>query len=447
MLKRFIILGLCLGLIASPIVGCDDDDDNSGKEQGGQEQGDKDLKINLVKSAKKFVESDINESSLNAFVKGQYDLNFELLSKSEDQIKNKNAMVSTFSIQSALGMTWAGAAGTTADEMKKALHFDDNAHKGLNKIRSAILDGQMEAVQSEFESADSVEVGINNDIYVSPKYTWAADWLDVLSVNYDAGVTEMNFAADPAGAAKYINDVVSRDTHERIKNLIPENMITPQTQLVLTNAIYFKAPWNHIEFTDSEETRFHLQGGTDVDASFINTVEYYPYAETADYQAVSLPLRGGHFAMLFVLPSSDGYDKLASSLNGDLMDGLFKNLDRKKVDVTLPTFTFETGLDLVEPFRALGMKQAFTDAADFSAMTQEPNMLLITAILHKSFIAVDKKGLEAAAATAVIMAENAIPASDDPVVVDINRPFFFMVYETRTQSPLFVGRVLNPAEK
>lgn len=450
MQKRCFWFALCLGLLVSPFMGCSNSDDNANEQQEGQvddktNPDDKALKINAVRSQKAHEEAKVDENAMKAFVKGQYDLNFELLKNSKDLIDNQNAMISTFSIQSALGMTWAGAAGDTAAEMKSALHFDDNTHQNLNYINAHVLAGRLDAVKTEYEDYDAVDVAINNDIYVSPNYTWKAAWLDTLSINYDAGLTEMNFAADPEGARQYINDIVSTDTHERIKDLLPPNIIDEHTQFVLTNAIYFKAPWGFIFYKQSSPKAFNMLDNSTVDAVYISAEESMLYAKGSDYQAVSVPLRGNHFAMMFIVPDKDTYSNVESSLNGEFMNKVFDELKATQVRLSVPEFSFETSLDLVNPFKALGMSKAFTSAADFSGMTEEPNSLYIAAILHKSFIGIDENGVEAAAATAVVGKNTSEP--DEPTKLDIDRPFVFMVYEKGTNSPLFVGRLLDPSKK
>lgn len=466
MTKRCLLFCLSLGLVSFPLLGCDSDDETKENPQektqenpqenpednpqenpqDNPQENDEGLKINAVRSLKPHATANVDKAALQTFVKGQYDLNFELLKNSNEQINNKNAMISTFSIQSALGMTWAGAAGDTAAEMKKALHFDDNTHQALNNITAQVLDGRLDALDTEFEKRDKVDVAINNDLYLSPNYTWKESWLDALSINYDAGLTEMNFAADPEGARKYINDVVSNDTHERIKDLIPPNAITKSTQFVLTNAIYFKAPWAYEMYQNNDPFTFNLLDNSTVKATSIGVNESMLYAKGTNYQAVSVPLRGDHFNMMFIVPDEGEYSNVESTLTGDFMNTVYSSLESQQVRLSMPEFTFETSLDLVKPFQTLGMKKAFTAEADFSGMTVEDNnSLFIGAIVHKSFIGVNKDGVEAAAATAVVGKDSAMPT--EPIILAIDRPFIFMVYEKETNSPLFVGRLLDPTQK
>ena len=116
----------------------------------------------------------------------------------------------------------------------------------------------------------------------------------------------------------------------------------------------------------------------------------------------------------------------------------------KDVDLTFPMYTFTTELGLSATLKSMGMTKAF-GAADFSKMTVEPNALVISDVRHKSFIAVDEKGIEAAAATLVEMEEGIPEIPEDRIVLTIDRPFMFIVYETQTRTPLFVGHVMDPS--
>ena len=140
--KTALMLALSLGVAAGSLSACSDSDGNGNANQGQQGQqgkGGDSLSPNLIKSALSRAESNVADADRDAFVKGQYDLNFDLIRKSADQIGDDNAMISTFSIQTALAMTWAGANGDTASEMASALHFDDNTHAALNKLDSLII--------------------------------------------------------------------------------------------------------------------------------------------------------------------------------------------------------------------------------------------------------------------------------------------------------------------
>ncbi len=456
MKKNALLLALSLGLVAGGFTACSNSDNQSNNNQG---QENSDLKVQVKKSKLSRAESNIAKAQLDAFVKGQYDLNFDLIRKSAEQIEDKNAMISTFSIQMALAMTWAGANGETASEMASTLHFDENTHAALNKLDARIRSKNKPEYSKDMgdgmvEKKDAVEIKTTNDLYFSTdKFSWSDAWLDVLAENYGAGLKEISFAADPEGARKYINDEISANTHDRIKDLLPEGSINENTHSVITNAIYFKAPWGPEVNKAEDKLEFHKLDGASVAADYLTLSGLLEYTADSEnlYQAVSVPLRDNDFKVMFILPAEGKFNEVQAALNSDMIASIFAGFaDYAQVEMKFPSYTFETSLSLKAPLEALGMNKAFSGDADFSKMTNEPNALFISEIFHKSFIGMDEHGVEAAAATAVVMAENAMP-SQDVVKLDLDRPYFFVIYESDqespTNTPLFVGRVMDPSAK
>ena len=456
MKKSALLLALSLSLVAGGLTACSNSDNNNDGGQHGQ-QGNS-IQPKLVKSGLSRAESKIADAQLNDFVKGQYDLNFDLIRKSADQIANNNAMISTFSIQVALAMTWAGANADTASEMASALHFDANTHEALNKLDKLISSKNKPEYVNDMgdgmvEKKDAVEIKTTNDLYFSTeKYSWADAWLEVLAVNYGAGLKEISFASDPEAARKYINDEISANTHDRIKNLLPENSIDVDTRAVITNAIYFKAPWRDEVSKAEGKLSFHKLSGGDVDVDYLNAASDYAYMADQEnlYQAVSLPLRDNDFSVMFILPGDGKFNEVQDALNGDVMRNIFANLSSDaEVRVKFPSYSFDTSLNLKAPLTAMGMVKAFANDADFSKMTNEPNDLYIDEIYHKTFVGLHERGVEAAAATAVMMADKA--SAMDPIELTLDRPYFFVIYESDkkspTNTPLFVGRVMDPSAK
>jgi serpin B len=180
-----------------------------------------------------------------------------------------------------------------------------------------------------------------------------------------------------------------------------------------------------------------------------STADYYPYASSSDYEALSLPYTGGA-DMLVILPRDGKFAQVARALEGDGLDGVMSGeMNRREVVVGLPKFTFRIPLGLKESLQALGMRDAFVaGVADFSGMYAGAmdEKLHVSHVLHEAFVAVDEAGTEAAAATAVVMkAESA--SMDLPLQFTADRPFFFVIRHTATNTPLFVGRVMDPTKK
>ncbi len=454
--KTALMLALSLGVAAGSLSACTDGDGNGNSNaNNGQQSQQVDVDFTkIIKSNLSRADSNIADADRDAFVKGQYDLNFDLIRKSADQIGDDNAMISTFSIQTALAMTWAGADGDTASEMAATLHFDGNTHAALNKL-DALIQAKNKDLYVENEGTpyevrkDAVEIKTTNDLYFAPiDKGWSSSWLDLLALNYGAGLTEINFAADVDAARKYINDKVSDATHARIKDLLPPGSLDVNTQAVISNAIYFKAPWKNMVTKANDKLSFHKLDGSNVDVDYLIADDNFEYMADDNnlYQAVSVPLRDNDFKVLFVLPDDGKFNDVQAALNGDLVGNIFDKLAKDSpVNLGFPSYSFETELTLKEPLKDLGMVKAFDEMdANFSKMTDLPNDLYIGQVYHKTFVGLDEKGVEAAAATAVVMESKATPG--EVINLDLDKPYFFIIYESDSKSPLFVGRVMDPSK-
>jgi serpin B len=247
-----------------------------------------------------------------------------------------------------------------------------------------------------------------------------------------------------------INDWVSEQTHDRIKDLLPEGSITVDTRLVLTNAIYFLADWL-IKFPD---TLTDNQSFTRLDGSLVtvpmmnlrsNPVKLL-YYDAGNCRIIELPYKGNRLVMNLILPDSGTYNNFEQNLSAEIISELINGLDSMGlVTVRIPRFEFTTAsISLVDAFKNLGMTAPFSPSADFSGISH--GSLAISDIIHKAFVKVDEKGTEAAAATAVIIGRVSDPAPPPEQFV-ANRPFIFFIRDTMTGAILFMGRILDPLVK
>ncbi|WP_161605537.1 serpin family protein [Pimelobacter simplex] len=225
------------------------------------------------------------------------------------------------------------------------------------------------------------------------------------------------------------------------------------TRLVLVNAIYLKAPWEEpFEKTLTARGAFRRADGSTVPADLMRRPDVGARLTSGEgWRAVTLPYAGRRLAMTVVLPDDTDDDGAGAGLAGVerrlAADGLAvftpteDGGETTAVDLTLPRWTFRTAAPLREVLAGLGMPTAFTDAADFTPMTEEDLDLVVSEVLHQAFVAVDEEGTEAAAATAVVMTETSAPLTEAFVV---DRPFLFVVHDVAHGAPLFVGRVIDP---
>lgn len=399
-------------------------------------------------AAGEFIQSDeprdtapqVGTTDLDTLVNGNSELAFDLYQQLKDE--EGNLFYSPYSISLALAMTYAGARGETETQMADALDFllsQDKLHPAFNAL-SLELDSRGQGAQGK--DGEGFRLNIVNAIWGQKDYTFLADFLDVLAVNYGAGLRVLDFIGAPEESRVTINDWVADQTEGRIEDLIPQGLINSMTRLVLTNAIYFNTAWlNPFDEDITRDGDFYRLDGSQVTVPMMSQQEHLGYAEGDGYLAVELPYDGEELSMVILLPDSGQFESFENSLSAEQVAAIIESLDYREVALTMPKFEFDSEFSLLEALSALGMPIAFSGGADFSGMTGNRD-LFIADVVHKAFVSVDEAGTEAAAATAVVMEMTAMP---DVVEVSVDRPFIFLIRDIETGAILFVGRTLNPS--
>jgi serpin B len=373
----------------------------------------------------------------------------------------ENLCLSPYSIQSALAMTFAGADGDTRTEMARVLHFPsdgDAIHLSFAALRRSLEEMSKKTATIAEQSkkgggpSEPITLAIANRLFAQSGYDFRDPFRELVKKFYGATFETLEFKKDPDGSRQHINKWVADQTRDRIRDLIPQGGIKELTRLVLANAIYLKAPWQS-EFNDAvtKPKPFHVHGAAPVNVSTMAQRKQFGYAKRDDFVVVALPYSGGELQFVILLPDqANGLAKLESKLSADLLTQSAK-LEPQDVDLELPKFKIEPTIPLGETLQALGMKTAFDvpqGSANFDKMSpRKPDKYLaISNVFHKTFIAVDEKGTEAAAATAVVMIELSarLEKPKQPIEVKVDRPFLYAIQHVPSGACLFIGRVTDP---
>lgn len=372
----------------------------------------------------------VSQTQLTELANNNNDFAFDMFSKLQTS-ESGNIFFSPYSISEALVMTYAGAKGDTKTQMASVLNFnaDDTAlHNSFNALDLHLN-----------HTEDNYKFSVANSLWAQKDYKFLDSYLDTIKVNYGADVSLLNFAESEKSRG-IINSWVEDKTHQKIKNLIPQGVLSHNTKLVLTNAVYFKGQWiDKFEESATKEGTFTLLDASTKQTAFMYQAKEFFYSENTNYQAVNLPYIGDRTSMLVVLPKNGKFNEVLTNVKDTYQD-ILQNLTSKDVGLKMPKFEFTTGIyELNQHFQTLGMVQAFDSAADFSGMTGDDD-LYIKSILHKAFIKVDETGTEAEAATAVVVNDK-FGGVLDPIEMLVNRPFIFFIKDVKSGQVLFMGVV------
>jgi len=353
---------------------------------------------------------------------------------------SENAVFSPYSISAAFAMTYAGAAGDTASQMQKAMHWAGPASKVATDFAS------LNQILKDAQKAGAVQLSIANALWPQKGYGFRKDYLDLLSDTFKTSLHEADFVKQSEVERVRINQWVEEQTKDRITDLMPPGSVNEMTRLVLANAIYFKAKWQSPFKTESTRPApFYLASGGSVSAPLMAKQSNFRYALMPTFKLLELPYEGGELSMLIILPdATNGLPELEKEMSDANLVAWTRALRMKEVSVFLPRFrmTFETRLN--GHLETLGMHDAFSDQkADFTGMTGNRDLYISSAV-HKAFVEVNEEGTEAAAATGIAMAPRSAVRPVEIPVFRADHPFLYMIRHQATGTILFLGRMIKP---
>jgi len=368
----------------------------------------------------------------NANNKFAFDLYSQL-----DKSEGGNVFYSPYSISAALAMTYEGAKGQTASEMKSVFHFPE----------SNILRPNFAAIHNEINKKDKpYKLSTGNALWVQQDYKLLEEYLSTVEKYYGGKAANLDFAREPEKSRQTINTFIEQQTANRIKDLIPQGILDTATKLVLTNAIYFKGTWVwEFDKADTREQDFKITPTNVVRTPMMhmdNEKAKFNYADIGNLQILELPYKGDEISMLVLLPTDD-IDSIESKLTTENLNEWKGRMREEKLDaISLPKFEFDTKYFMAKTLSDMGMPTAFGAGADFSGMNGVRS-LFIDQVIHQAFVKVDEEGTEAAGATAVIMQKTAVLQRK---IFNADHPFIFVIQEEDTGNILFLGRVVDPTK-
>jgi serpin B len=386
------------------------------------------------------------DADVAVFARSSNALGLDLYAKARAQ--PGNVAISPISIAAALTMTWGGARGETAAQMKKVLHAEGESGPAMD-VAGKLLG-------SLGNDGSKVTLRVANRLFGEKTYAFDAAYLDHTKAAFGAPLEGLDFKGAFESSRGHINDWVAGQTQDRVKELLPAGALGAETTLVLTSAIYFLGAWaSPFAVTATRPAPFHASAKATSDVPTMSQTEHFRAAATDGVKVLEMPYEGGEVAMTFVLPDAvDGLDAVEKRLSTATIDGWTRALKPDRVTVSLPKLEIDpaASLSLGGALQELGMPVAFDkNQADFSGMItpkSPADRLWISKVFHKAFVKLDEKGTEAAAASAVVMnGPGGVAPSAPPSEFKADHPFLFLLRHVKSGAVLFMGRVSDPSKK
>ena len=375
-----------------------------------------------------------NIQTVSVVTKARNEFGFDIYKKLVETDKTKNLMMSPVSIALALSMAYEGADGNTKAEMSSVLKLTEIDMKTLEESSKAFLES--------YENLDpNVKLAIANSIWTKKSETFAPEFLDINKTYFKSDINSRDFA-DPK-VLKEINDWIAGKTNQKILNMLDK--IPADAVMYLINAVYFKGDWKYtFDTKNTKEQDFTTINGTVTKVQMMSQTrtDFKYYTDKQGLQIVELPYgSNSRLSMFIILP--DTMQKLYDTLNFSKLESYISMMSEKEGTIFMPSFKNEYKVTLNDALQSLGMKDAFS-AADFSKMRADKSKdLVISKVIHQTYIEVNEQGTEAAAATIIEVLKTSA-GEDGPFTMNINKPFFYVIRDNTTKDIFFIGQVVAP---
>lgn len=349
----------------------------------------------------------------------------------------KNMFLSPLSISLSLAMTLVGADGDTRKQILLALTLNDSSYELLLKTHQYILE--------KLRKNNEQSVSISNRLFVDQDQKISDEFLNTLDSVYNSTCVTVPFLLDSVAAASEINSWAKRATNDKIKTLVSPDELTPNTALLIGNAVYFKSSWALRFSADNTKVEdFSLLSGEKIKVNMMFQSKKFKigYLNDIDCDVIELPYTDETLKMVVFLPRElDGINKVETNFSIDIINKAEEIMHSRKVDLWMPKFKLEGSYRLKSALQNLGVSDPFVPGvADFTLISGNRD-LFISSVIHKTFVDVNEEGTEAAAVTGVMICKRSIVF---PETFKANHPFLFSIIETTTKQLLFLGSLKVP---
>lgn len=394
------------------------------------------ISISIVAARRIFVKQAHDELYANTYFTNALETFSNNLYKAATNGKAENMLLSPLSVNLVLAMIASGAKGSTKREMLKTLH--------LPEIDNNLTDYNYGPLYYYLLHDANSKLTIKNNLFISNHLKVKRSFIDAVLRFFYGRATVVNFD-NTQKALTQINTWAANETNGKIKDIVDSSNLSPDTNLVVANVIYFKDDWkytfNSVEiadfYPDSDEQSYN------VDMMHQRVTVDFGYAPEINAKFVELPYKNNGLKMIIIVPvGRNSLEQVERILETMTLKNLRTKRSNVEVDVHLPKFKIESTFDLNKILQEMGTNEAFHSQADFSGIAEEH--LSLSNVKQKTIIEVNEYGTEASAATAASM-ETRFGSSTEEFLA--NRPFHFKIIKTLGDDDgivLFAGNYKSP---
>ncbi|XP_006879261.1 PREDICTED: alpha-1-antitrypsin-like [Elephantulus edwardii] len=345
-----------------------------------------------------------------------------------------NILFSPVSVALAFALLSMGASSDTHTQILNALQFN------LSETSEAEIHAGFQHLLHTFnQPKGKLQLTTGTGLFVDENLKLVETFVENAKKMYHSETFSVNFR-DTEATKKQINDYVEKGTQGKIVDLVKE--LDQDTLLALVNYIYFKGKWMNpfgVMYTEDED--FHVDEQTTVKVPMMRHTHLFHLHRQEDLSSwVLLMDYEGNATAFFIMPDLGKMQELEQGITKELLYTWLKKRHQMLARVHFPKLSISGTYDLKELLGNLGITKAFSDAADFSRLTEGASVK-VSKVMHKAMLTIDEQGTEAAGATYI----GIMPISLPPLV-EFKQPFLFLLYDGNTDNPLFVGRVVNPLQ-
>ena len=362
---------------------------------------------------------------------------FELFKKVNASLDEpKNTMISPMSVSLALAMVYNGTEGNTKAQMEQMLHKAGMTSEDINQ-------SYKELVAALISHDPKVELSISNAIFYRKTFPVKDAFKTTNKNYYNAEVSGLDFSKT-AETLNKVNGWVNTNTKGKIDKIIEQ--VKAEDIMYLLNAIYFNGEWKYrFDTKETADRSFTKENNTVVQVPTMKIEKPFNYFNHSDFQLLEMPYGSGKYSMLIFLPASGkNTGDVISMMSSENVNGWISKLSEQKKEVFLPKFEFKFDNSLKDELAALGMTDAFDDAKANLSGISDAAQLVISEVMHKTYIKVDERGTEAAAVTGITVGVTSMPVDNS---FRVDHPFVFAIREKDTQAILFIGKVMDPKQE